>query len=270
MYADLDTKVDKTLDKLRNVVHHSDICGVDQVGSKDGHENLQEVVDKQLNDKLTKLREDFDSSMEDLVSQFSTKFTEFTTNVKLEDNRVSSHSSRLHVIEDKLFDIDCRVIECEQYPRRENVVISGIPNSVRHDELKETIVDICNQIGVNITQYDIAACHRLPNGRSRWPANTIVRFYSRDHAELCLTNRERVKSFHFRNTMKMNLRIFENLSPRNNECLRIAKWLQNENLISSYFLRNGFVKVIFSEGENPIKIRHPTELRKKFSGANIP
>ena len=183
--------------------------------------------------------------MEDLVSQFSTTFTEFTTNVKLEDNRVSSHSSRLHIIEDKLFDIDCRVIECEQYPRRENIVISGIPNSVRHDELKETIVDICNQIGANITQYDIAACHRLPNGRSRWPANTIVRFYSRDHAELCLTNREWVKSFHFRNTMKMNLRIFENLSPRNNECLRIAKWLQNENLISSYFLRNGFVKVVF-------------------------
>ncbi len=36
----------------------------------------------------------------------------------MEDN------SRLHNIEDKLFDIDCHVVECEQYPTRENIIIS--------------------------------------------------------------------------------------------------------------------------------------------------
>ena len=101
--------------------------------------------------------------------------------------------------------LDVRLIECEQYPRRENIVISGIPEFVTHDHLKEQVVTICYNLGLDITEHDIAACHRLPKGEhSRWPANTIVRFYSRDHVASCLKNSYKLKSSRFKRETEMN------------------------------------------------------------------
>ena len=140
-----------------------------------------------------------------------------------------------------------------------------------HSNLKETVVDICYKIGLEINDQDIAACHRLPKPRqSRWPPNVIVRFFNRDHVDYCLHNRDRLKIPFVRSSLDMNLRFFENLSSKNAECLRIAKWLMDEELISKYFLRNGFVKIIIEDDEDPIRIRHPDILRKKFVDTNIP
>ena len=177
----------------------------------------------------------------------------------------NSMSQKLNNLEENLFDLDCRMIECEQYPRRENIVISGIPDNVAHADLKDITVRICNEIGLEITEYDIAACHRLPKKQnSRWPANTIVRFYSQDHVEYCLTNRDKVKSHFFRNELKMNVRIFENLAAKNTESVCIGKWMQENGIIYNYFIRNGYVKIIIDEGDDPIRIKHPDIIRRKF------
>ena len=49
----------------------------------------------------------------------------------------------------------------EQYSRRNNVEISGIPQSVSDNQLEEKVVDILKVIDVSITTNKVEASHRL-------------------------------------------------------------------------------------------------------------
>ena len=163
----------------------------------------------------------------------------------------------------KLHDLDARLIECEQYSRRESLVISGIPNSVSQKDLQRKVIDILGLIGLEIGPKDISACHRLYNPRSEFPAKVIVRFCNRKVVNICLEQRDHLQKKAY-DLLKLNLRFFESLCGKNSETLRICKWLSREELIHNHFLRNGFVKVVFKENDKPQKIKHPDILRKMF------
>ena len=179
---------------------------------EDIDQRLPELSSK-IDRKSTKICEDIDDSMDGLVNQFNRQFNDLKKSVAKEprlqnefaDTGTSLLTQKLKELEKSVFDLDVRLIECEQYPRRENIVISGIPEFVTHDHLKEQVVTICYNLGLDITEHDIAACHRLPKGEhSRWPANTIVRFYSRDHVASCLKNSYKLKSSRFKRETEMN------------------------------------------------------------------
>ena len=50
----------------------------------------------------------------------------------------------------------------EQYSRRNNVEISGIPNSIPDKDLENTVISIFRDSGVEIDPEDIEGCHRPP------------------------------------------------------------------------------------------------------------
>ena len=50
----------------------------------------------------------------------------------------------------------------EQYSRRNNIELTGIPNSTRENDLKKTFINICKEHGTDISPRDIEACNRLP------------------------------------------------------------------------------------------------------------
>ena len=57
--------------------------------------------------------------------------------------------------------LECRLIKVEQYSRRESIEIIGIPDSIAHKDLAQTVLKIFNTIGAtDIKPYDITACHR--------------------------------------------------------------------------------------------------------------
>ena len=50
----------------------------------------------------------------------------------------------------------------EQYSRRNNIELAVIPKSIKDNVLEETIINICEEHGIDISPVDIEACHRLP------------------------------------------------------------------------------------------------------------
>ena len=167
-------------------------------------------------------------------------------------------------LEKKLFDLDVRLVECEQYSRRENLVISGIPNSVTQDKLQQKVLDILDLIGLKLVPDDITACHRLYSPpHSQYPAKVVVRFVNRKIANFCLDHRDDLQQKAY-NKLRLNLRFFESVCAKNEESLRICRWLKGENKIHDYYTRNGYVKVVGVEHGRPWKIAHPDILRKKF------
>ena len=120
--------------------------------------------------------------------------------------------------------------------------------------------EVINELGCNVGPGDISACHRLGRGRN---ARVIVRFVNRQIVDFCLTNRRRLSEL--RGVLRMNLRFYESLCTKNEEVLKQCKTLQENGQIKSYFIRNGFVKIVVNEGDDPLRICHPQELRSKFS-----
>ena len=164
---------------------------------------------------------------------------------------------------DGLNNVDFKLIQLDQYTRRESLVISGIPESITQNNLEPTVLNIIRNIGImNVSSYEVTACHRLYNKNNRYPPRTIIRFTNRKIVELCLSNRDRLKTN--RHNINMNLRFYEHLTDSNEavlkECIKLAQF----EIINSYFIRNGFIKIVVNNGDKPLKIHHTAELRDIF------
>ena len=158
--------------------------------------------------------------------------------------------------------MDCRLIETEQYSRRDNLIISGIPESINQAKLEKTVIHILRTIGLGITSYEITACHRLKKSNSKYPPQTIVRFINRRAVDFCLYHRDRLTEW--KPTLKMNLRFYENLCDANETVIRNCYKLKQSGILHDFYIRNGFIKIKIDEGDKHIKIYHPEVLFQKF------
>ena len=168
-------------------------------------------------------------------------------------------------IYDQIYKMDCRIIENNQYTRRESIIISGIPDKIQQNELEDTVLNILRAIGLTtISSYNISACHRLhKNKNDRFPAQTIIRFTNRKIVNFCLTNRDRI--LEIKKQFKMNLGIFERLCDSNKTVYKECQNLKKYGQIEDFYLRNGFVKIIKNGDRRPVKIKHPEDLEYYFS-----
>ena len=66
-------------------------------------------------------------------------------------------------MKNEIIDLEIQNNNVDQYSRRNNVKISGIPQSVSDNQLEEKFVDILKAIDVNTTSNEIETCHCLGN-----------------------------------------------------------------------------------------------------------
>ena len=89
-----------------------------------------------------------------------------------------------------------------------------------------------------------------------------MRFVNRKTIDFCLKNRTRLLKV--KNFLKMNLRFYESLCASNEEIINECYKLKKDGIVHDYYIRNGFVKLIIKEGDNPFKIYHPDILYDSF------
>ena len=87
-------------------------------------------------------------------------------------------------------DLEIQNNNVDQYSRRNNVEISGIPQSVSDNQLEEKVIDLLKTTDVNITSNGIEACHRLGKKKK----NVIARVINRKHCLKALRNKKKLKS----------------------------------------------------------------------------
>ena len=141
----------------------------------------------------------------------------------------------------------------QQYTRRENIRISGIPE-VDGEQLKGKIVELGNEMGLNIVERDINACHRLGpkhSGRSR---AIIVRFFARDTKHDFLVNKNKLKD----KVSYRNVYINEDLTPLRSKMLHYVK---RQDGVESAYTREGKVICRIRDGSR-ITIETPDDLFK--------
>ena len=67
---------------------------------------------------------------------------------------------------DKCYQLDCQLTSLNQYSRRNNLEIQGIPERIKQCDLENHVIETFIKIGIKVESYDIVAVHRLGKYRS--------------------------------------------------------------------------------------------------------
>ena len=67
--------------------------------------------------------------------------------------------SRCSKLEDKVVSLESSVNQVEQYGRRNNIIISGIPDDVADDNLEDAVTSIMEDFDAIVQNGDIEVCH---------------------------------------------------------------------------------------------------------------
>ena len=183
--------------------------------------NLKDIVIKRLQEENKKLREKCS---------------------KLENDVISNESS---------------VNALEQYGRRNNIVVSGIPLHVSDRDLEETVISVLFDIEVNVSPNDVEAYHRIGKPDSNKSKKTIVRFLNRKHCKKALLNRRKLQNLDKeKHSFSQNTKVFinENLTVMNENIAFNGRKLKRSGLVYACFTIDGIVRIKKSENSKPLKV----------------
>ena len=131
------------------------------------------------------------------------KLTEAINQISFESRKLTSElvitknvNSRL---EERITNLEKNQGKGEQYSQRNNVELSGIPNSIYDEDLENTVINTCKGSGINVDARDIEGCHGLPLSRNSrgQDKRVIVKFVNRKYAEALLKDKKRISGKNF-------------------------------------------------------------------------
>ena len=228
-----------------------------------------------------------DISLENIVSRLSTleqkdelKSNELTS-LKKENSslkkRVKHLEEDLDFAEGRFIDVEKAVHGVEQYTRRENFEISGIPSGVPDDQLKASVIKIVNTITDRsddrpetspITEKDIHACHRLKEENGE--ASVIVRMVNRENTISVLKAKKKLPDMSEGLGFQKKLYINENLCNNNRLLYEEARKLKKNGHITSCWTFNGIVHVRLRETDTRGKrILHFSDFENHFTSTQL-
>ena len=232
------------------------------------------------------IKQIFASFVPALLSKFDSIADRIVSELKQENATLKAENSNL---KKRLDDQHAKIVELQkqsramqieyesdinrldQYSRRSNIEIAGIPDSVDEKDLEEKVLEILKEIDVKVASDEVEACHRLFRPRGvKGPRRTIVRFVNRKKAEKIMLNKKNLK-----NINKKKLGLPDNIYVNYSLCRdyrRIwnnARKLFNDGLISRFWVSNGTVKIAVAPDASPISIFHKSKLEELFPGRDL-
>ena len=141
-----------------------------------------------------------------------------------------------------------RCDELEQYSRRNNIIISGIPESDTHTA-EDQAINMLNSYVTEPIQYgEIDRCHRLYRAKSKSPADKrpadiIIKFVSRKSKARILTKdpMEKLRADNDSRSEKSRIYVREDLTKKRGDILYKARQLKKAGLVKDAFTRDGII-----------------------------
>ena len=193
--------------------------------------------------------------------------TNMANNVQSIFETVDELRETIRVKEKEIYDLRAELAQLQQYNRRNNIEIAGIPNNIKDESLEKKVIELCKDLGVVVEDRDIEAVHRLPSNRdSNLPKRTIVRFVNRKNCERLLRKRKSLKSHNFRKIGLHQNRIYinENLCPYFYRIWKKTRLLHKHNMIMRFWTFNGIPHIKMTADSDPIQIYNEYLLHEVF------
>ena len=177
---------------------------------------------------------------------------------KLNDER----SDEIDQMMTRMIQLEKDITVTNQYNRRPNLIIDGIPDKVPQRNLEGVCLDLIQKLGIfNVSCFEVEGCHRLRKGVNDSCAPTIIRFTNRKIPELCKKYRWKLSKLRY-NGWDLSFR--EDLCEANKTVFTECEKMMNDGQLSRVYTHNGFVKVVRFEGERPRKLSHMEDISSLF------
>ena len=131
-----------------------------------------------INNRLNVIEKNIKSSTNNQVHDSMPIIKDSIINALKGDNQ--NLHSKVEDLEIKLHETELCLNRLDQYNRRNNIEIQGIPSNVTDEVLEDTVVNIFKSLNIDIKKSDIERCHTLCKAN---PKTTIACFVNRKHAE---------------------------------------------------------------------------------------
>ena len=211
---------------------------------------------------LQKLEEKLLSRMDGLSAEIINMKDVIIKNLQIDNEKLRK---KVDFLENKIINLEKNENLLEQYGRRNNLEITGIPDNVSHSDLENKVVGILNSIDVKVTSADIEACHRMGKSKNN-SKKTIVRFVNRKFSKQALYNRKRLATVDKSPIGLSNANIFvnENLTVINNKIAFFCRGLKRDGKIMKTYTFDGIVHICKTNTSKTKKVLHLNELAEMF------
>ena len=220
-------------------------------------------------------RSDTDGAMVgDIVSQVLTAVTPVIANIvkaavassteqilkKMDETSKEMKSETMRTVDQVKKEVQAQKFELdrlEQYGRRDNVKIFGIP--FQEDEnTNQVIMDLAADIGVDISPSDISVSHRLPSSRNDRPKPILVKFVRRDTKTSFMKKKKELRQ----NENRKDVYVEEDLTPLRFKMLKELK--RDSDNIKRVWALDGKINCVIQDGQHEVKkvISSPSDLVK--------
>ena len=149
---------------------------------------------------------------------------------------VHNLSAEVKSLKEEKDDLALEVTELNAYNRRSNIELRNIPESVKDSKLEDYCLDVLAKMEIELSSYEIVACHRLGKYKRDQTRSVIVRFTNRKYADDAIYWQRSLK-----NTKFKDIFITENLCPTNRKISSILYKAKKGNKINSVWTRHGLV-----------------------------
>lgn len=175
--------------------------------------------------------------------------------IKIENRKLNE---KVYVLEDK-------VRSMEQYSRRTNIEISGIPET-KGENVFSLLKDVGSAVGVELQESQVSAVHRIPTFKKERPPSIVVQFQTkiqRDAWITCFRRKGTLTASEVHPSFSKN-RVFisEHLSPDNKIFLSQLKEKGRDAGFKYIWFREGRFFVRKNDGEKCHKISNLQDLDK--------
>ena len=228
------------------------------------------VTKNEMNESIEKLNttltENFKKMLDDSISELkNTIIDNLKTSNELLLKKVSDLENEVDKLKTENIELTRRSEVAFQHGRQNQIIISGIPEEIEHDDLEATTIRVLNKIKDHkINERDVEACHRV--GKK---SETILRFVNRKDAEDCLSNRKKLANFD-REAVGLdpdvNIYVNGNLSPYMNKLAFYCRVLKRRGKIARMTTFKGVIKITMNTGGRVATnvIGHKQDLVKFF------
>ena len=110
-------------------------------------------------------------------------------------------------LQHKVIILETATNSVEQYDRRNNIEITGIPDDIEDKNLEHSVIEIFIAADIQIFHNDIEDCHRIGKSKSN-SKKTIVRLVNRKYCKQMLYNRRKFENFDGSGIGMSNTKIF--------------------------------------------------------------
>lgn len=233
-------------------------------------DSLRQEVSNDLKNYSTQFDEfrqsvQFLSDSVDKSNELTAKIREEYIEIKKENEVLFEENKRLKHSVTELKD---RVRSLEQYTRKNNIEISGIPQTPKEDSLS-VLKDVAAALGLDVPDGQVSAVHRVPTYKQGRTPSIIVQFQARMQRDVWIAAFKKKRSL---SASEVNpafpkqqlVYVSEHLSPENKQFLGELKQKCREKGVKFAWAKEGKFFVRRREGEKCHKVKNIEDLNSLY------